>query len=78
MKENEVWDIKRKRRIKIPKKMSDFFEDLEKLYRKYDFSISHEDCHGGFIIENYDEDNVKWIRHAHKDYERRKKNERNY
>lgn len=43
---------------------SDFMTELESLYRKYDRSISHEDCHGGFKIEKFSEDNLKWIKEA--------------
>ena len=41
-----------------------FYKELIALYKKYDLSISHEDSHGGFIIENYNEHNVDWIMDA--------------
>ena len=43
------------------KKVDDFLDEIEKICLKFDFSISHEDNHGGFIIENYDSDNIEWL-----------------
>ena len=42
----------------------DFYNDLINLYKKYGISISHEDGHGGFILEEYDEFNIQWIKDA--------------
>jgi hypothetical protein len=42
----------------------DFYNDLINLYKKYGVSISHEDGHGGFILEKYNEFNVDWIKEA--------------
>lgn len=41
-----------------------FYKELIDLYKKYDLSISHEDSHGSFIIENYNGNNVDWIMDA--------------
>lgn len=43
-----------------------FYKELIALYKKkkYDLSISHEDSHGSFIIENYNENNVDLIMDA--------------
>ena len=41
-----------------------FFDELESVCRKYNVSISHEDQHGGFILETFDEDNLEWIKAA--------------
>jgi hypothetical protein len=46
------------------KKIDSFMEDLFKLYEKHDLSISHEDGHGGFIIEKMSDENVRWISYA--------------
>lgn len=35
---------------------------LNVFVKKYNLSISHEDGHGAFIIEKYDEYNIKWLR----------------
>lgn len=44
--------------------IADFFTELFALYQKYNVSISHEDNHGGFIIERYDKENEEWIHGA--------------
>ena len=41
-----------------------FLNALEKLCREHGFSISHEDCHGGFIVEKFDARNIDWLRGA--------------
>lgn len=41
-----------------------FFDELFILYKKYNLSISHEDCQGSFIIEDYKESNLEWIKDA--------------
>lgn len=41
-----------------------FFEELIKLYEKYNLTISHEDGHGSFIIDNYNEFSIDWIKAA--------------
>ena len=48
---------------KINKTLKNFFVDeLDLLCKKYDISISHEDVHGAFIIENYSAQNIEMIR----------------
>jgi hypothetical protein len=49
--------------------MLSFFDDIEELCEKYNFSIAHEDCHGGFLIEEYSQNNMEWLRNASKNYE---------
>lgn len=43
-------------------KVQKFIDEIITLYKKYDLSISHEDCHGSFIIESYCEYNEGWLR----------------
>jgi len=42
-----------------------FFEELFRLYEKYDLSIGHEDSQGAFTIEKNCEFNRSWIGDAH-------------
>lgn len=64
----ETWDSPKGKFIKTPKEMEDFFKDIEKLCRDYNLSISHEDGHGSFIIERYDDFNIEWLKSASKNY----------
>ena len=42
-------------------KVDEFLKELVELYKKHNLSISHEDSHGNFIIESYDQENIKWL-----------------
>ena len=43
---------------------ANFLDELMVLYTKYNVSISHEDGHGGFIIESDCDYNEEWIKDA--------------
>ncbi|QXN69904.1 hypothetical protein MAWWA_93 [Bacillus phage vB_BspH_Mawwa] len=45
-------------------KVEKFLEEIEKVCRKHNMSISHEDGHGAFIIEKFDEFNISWLKGA--------------
>lgn len=64
----EIWDYKKHKTITTPPKMESFLKDIVAVYKKYGLSLSHEDCHGAFIVEEFDEHNVKWLYEAGKDY----------
>jgi hypothetical protein len=49
---------------KAIKNISDFLNEIENICKKYNLSISHEDSHGGFIIEDYDYSNIEWLKDA--------------
>jgi hypothetical protein len=42
-----------------------FLLDLVLVYKKHGLSIGHEDRHGAFEIEEYQEANVDWLMSAH-------------
>ena len=46
-------------------KVDKFIEEILAMCKKHGMSISHEDRHGAFIIENYDEHYVEWLGWAH-------------
>jgi hypothetical protein len=46
------------------KKVEEFLQEIEEVCRKHNMSISHEDGHGAFIIEKFDEFNIKWLKEA--------------
>ena len=45
-------------------RIKNFMRDYEELCIKHGMSLSHEDCQGAFIIDEYDEDNVEWVKSA--------------
>lgn len=52
--------------IETPERMKNFFDDIEKVYKKYDLSIQRS--HTGFSITNYDEKDIESLRNAKKNY----------
>lgn len=59
---------KQQRKIIEDKKIDSFIEDIEKVCKKHNMSISHEDHHGAFEIEKYEEYNIGWLKNAHKSF----------
>ena len=64
----KIWDLNKSEEIEQPKEMKEFIEEIIKVMKKYNLSISHEDGQGAFIIEKYDEYNIKWLKNAMKNY----------
>lgn len=64
----KVFDINKSEEIEQPKEMKKFIDEIINVMKKYNLSISHEDSHGAFIIEKYDENNIKWLKDAMKNY----------
>lgn len=64
----KIWDIKIGKHIETPVEMDSFFNDLDIVFKRHNMSISHEDTHGAFIITEYDDDCVDWLRMANKGY----------
>ena len=46
------------------KKVTDFIKEINKLCKKFELSISHEDQQGGFEIEDYDDCFTAWFSQA--------------
>lgn len=62
----KTWDNLKGELIETPEKLKLFFNEIEEVCIKYNFSISHEDGHGAFEIEEYDKNNIEWLNNAHK------------
>ena len=45
-------------------RIKNFMREYEELCIRHGMSLSHEDCQGAFIIDEYDEDNVEWVKSA--------------
>lgn len=54
--------------VDMPKRMRDFLEEIKSVCKKHNLSISHEDGHGAFIVDDYDEFNINWLFNALKAY----------
>ena len=64
----KTWDLNKREEIEQPKEMKEFINEIIKVMKKHNLSISHEDKYGGFIIEKYNECNIKWFKNAMKNY----------
>lgn len=53
----------------VPQKHIDFLRDIEDVCKKYGLCISHEDSHGSFLIEEYSETMVNWLKDAAINYD---------
>lgn len=53
-------------RIETPEKLTSFFDDIEKVYKKYGLSI--EGSHAGFSIRKYNEKDMEILRDATKNF----------
>ena len=38
-----------------------FLQEIKEVCLKHKLSISHEDCHGGFKIEEYNDTDMEWL-----------------
>ncbi len=45
-------------------KIDAFLHEIETVCRRHELSIVHEDRHGGFEIESFDEANIEWLKEA--------------
>lgn len=41
-----------------------FLDEIEQVCKKHNRSFSHEDSQGAFIIEDFNEDNIEWLKAA--------------
>jgi len=66
--DNKTYDSIEQRYIETPEELTNFFNEIEAVCKKYNLSISHEDTHGGFEIKRYNLENIQWLKNASKDY----------
>ena len=60
-----TWYCKNSKQIEQPKEVADFLTEILGVCKKHGFSISHEDGHGAFEIEEWDEETGAWLGCAH-------------
>ena len=59
----ERWDDKTSRII-TSDAIDKFVREIELVCKKHGLSISHQDGHGAFIIEDFYPDNISWLKNA--------------
>ena len=42
-----------------------FLAEVLSVCKKHGMSISHEDTHGAFVVEQYSEERAEWLQDAH-------------
>jgi len=70
MEKQKVWDVYMGDLVEMPEEMQAFLADIETVCRKHGLSLAHEDEHGGFIVEELKERNLRWVAGAAKHYAR--------
>lgn len=65
---SRVWDRTVGEMREMPERMKVFLEEIDSVCKRHGLSISHEDYHGAFFIEEYDESNIEWLFDASKNY----------
>lgn len=48
----------------MKQKMKKFLNEIVGVCKKHNLSIAHQDYMGAFIIEEYKEDNITWLKEA--------------
>jgi hypothetical protein len=50
--------------MKIANKVNSkkFIDDIIEISKKHGLSLGHEDHHGAFEVETYDEGNIEWLK----------------
>ncbi len=58
------WDIKKSEYVESAR-MDSFLSEIHELCKKHGFCIEHEDTHGAFVVEQYNDDkDFEWLDNA--------------
>lgn len=57
-------------------RIESFMKEYEELCVRHGLSLGHEDYEGGFIIDEYDADNIEWVKAAMNGFELREKRQK--
>ena len=57
-------------------RIENFMKEYEELCVRHGLSLGHEDYEGGFIIDEYDADNIEWVKAAMNGFELREKRQK--
>ena len=58
------WHSRESRNVSAPD-VDAFLEEVLEVCRKHRMSIGHEDGHGAFVVEDFNESDADWLRSAH-------------
>ena len=54
--------------FELPENATKFLEEIAELSNEYGLSLAHEDDHGSFIVDDYKDENVRWLKGAFRRY----------
>lgn len=60
------WNIQKAESVENAK-IDAFLRDIEEVCSKHSLTIGHEDGHGAFLVQGFDQHNIDWLREAHDD-----------
>ena len=63
-----VWNYRKNRLAPRDPEAAAFLEALEALCKEHNFSISHQDGGGAFILTPYDQHTMDWLKRAGQDF----------
>lgn len=63
----KIWNAQTQQSQDIPDHVENFLKELEELCKKHNLSINHEDDHGSFIVQQYEEENIQRVNKAYMD-----------
>ena len=58
------WDTRSRKKVENAK-ADNFINDIIKVCKTHDLSLSHEDFHGAFQIDSFKSRNIEWLKRAH-------------
>jgi len=56
-----MWNNNTNQFESMPLEVKAFLADIVCVCKKHGYSLSHEDKHGSFIIDEYKDDNMQWL-----------------
>lgn len=65
--EFSTWSTQKREHVKMSEEIRSFLIEYEELCRKHNITLSHEDGHGAFLIDDFSESNIEWVSQASDD-----------
>lgn len=51
--------------VESSERIEAFLDDIQEVFEEHGLALGHEDWHGAFLIFEFDEEFVDWVRGAH-------------